>query len=222
MKSIGFLWFALVAMSAVGCSNDRGSASAQTKASERATPATSVPADMASRDARDFVHHIAIVNATEIELGKLATDRGSANAVKNYGQMMVRDHGTSGEKVKALASEFKIDAPDRLDDKHADQRNSLARRSGADFDREYATAMVEGHKDLLDQLEPRIDKQSLEQWKAATNGKAASASRTIALPPDKSDNPTTMRVNQLAADLYPTVRAHWDAAKALEKSLEKR
>jgi hypothetical protein len=31
-----------------------------------------------------------------------------------------------------------------------------------------------------------------------------------------------MRINQIAADMYPTVYAHLEAAKALERSLKKR
>jgi len=222
MKRIAVLLFALVAISAAGCSSNTSKVVGQEKTRERAAPASNVPADMVSRDARDFVHHVASANAAEIELGKLAAARGTTDAVKKFGRMMVNDHTGSGDKLKAVASDLKIDAPDRLDDKLADQRDRLAGRSRADFDREYASAMVDDHKDLIDQLEPRIDKTTLEQWKVAMGGKRTAAAGTIAVLPDKSDNPMTMRINQLAADLYPTVRAHWDAAKALESSLEKR
>ena len=82
--------------------------------------------------------------------------------------------------------------------------------------------MVDGHKDLIDQLEHRIDKKTLDQWKIGMKGKTTVAGRTIAILPDRSDDPTTMRVNQLAADIYPTVYAHLEAAKAIESSLKKR
>jgi putative membrane protein len=220
MKRNGFLSLALVATCAAACSSNKGKVVGQEKTSERAGPAANVPADMVSRDASDFTHHVAIVNVAEIELGKLAAERGTADAVKKFGRMMVADHEAAGDKLRAVAADLKIDVPDRPDDQLTEQRDRLARRSGADFDRDYASAMVDGHKDLLDQLEPRIDKKSLEQWKVATSDKTGAAA-SIATLPDKSDNPTTMRINQLAADLYPTVRAHWDAAKALESSLKK-
>ena len=56
----------------------------------------------------------------------------------------------------------------------------------------------------------------------AITAKPTAAGRIVAIPPDRSDNPTTMRVNQFAADIYPIVDAHLEAAKALERSLEKR
>lgn len=222
MKRIGFLSFALVATLTAGCSSDKGKDLGQPKGSEPATAGTSVPADIAGQDAKDFIHHVAIVNMAEIDLGKLATDRSTADKVKKFAQMMIQDHTASGDKLTALASDLKIEAPGGLDDKHMDQRDKLAKRSGTDFDREYASAMVDGHKDLIDQLEPRIDKKTLDQWKVEMNGKTTVVGRTGAILPDRSDNPTTMRVNQFAADIYPTVHAHWEAAKALESSLKKR
>lgn len=60
------------------------------------------------------------------------------------------------------------------------------------------------------------------EWKVAITAKPTAAGRIVAIPPDRSDNPTTMRVNQFAADIYPIVDAHLEAAKALERSLEKR
>ena len=41
--------------------------------------------------------------------------------------------------------------------------------------------------------------------------------RTVAILPDKSENPTTMRINQFAAGIYPTVHAHLEAARAAQR-----
>jgi len=221
MKRIGFLSFALGATVIAGCSSDKGKDLGQATGSEPPTVGTSA-ADIASQDAKDFIHHVAIVNMAEIDLGKLAIDRGTADGVKKFAQMMIDDHTASGDKLKALASDLKIEAPGQLDDKHMDEQNKLAKQRGTDFDREYASAMVDGHKDLIDQLEPRIDKKTLDQWKVEMNGKTTGAGGTVAILPDRSDNPTTMRINQFAADIYPTVHAHLEAAEALESSLKKR
>jgi putative membrane protein len=221
MKKIAFLSFALVATLIAGCSSDTVKDLGQAKRSEPAAVGTSVPADIANQDAKDFIHHVAIVNMAEIDLGKLAADRATADGVKKFAEMMIENHTASADKLKAVASDLKIEGPGELDDKHIDQRDKLAKRSGSDFDREYASAMVDGHKDLIDQLEPRIEKKTLDQWKVAITGKAT-AGTSVAIPPDRSDNPTTMRINQFAADIYPTVYAHLEAAKALESSLKKR
>jgi putative membrane protein len=104
-----------------------------------------------------FIHHVAIVNMAEIDLGKLAADRATAHGVKKFAEMMIENHTAYGDKLKALASDLEMGVPGELDDKHIDQRDKLSKRSGSDFAREDASAMVDGHKDLIDQLEPRIE-----------------------------------------------------------------
>jgi putative membrane protein len=222
MKKIGFVSLALVATLTAGCSKESGKDSGPPKRDQPATAATRAAADATSRDAGDFIHHVAIVNKAEIDLGKLAADRGGADEVKRFAQMMIHDHTASGDKLRVLAAELKVQAPDQLDQTRIDERDKLAREAAPDFDRDYATAMVDGHKDLLDQLEPRIDKTTLDRWKAAMNGKTTVESGTAPVLADQSENPTTMRVNQFAAEIYPTVHAHLEAAKALESSLKKR
>jgi putative membrane protein len=215
-----FLSFALVATLVAACSSEKGKDLRLANGSAPATAATGIASDMANQDARDFLRHLSAVNQAEIDLGKLAADRGTADGVKKFARMMIADHTASGDKLKALAVDLKIETSDQLDDRQRTQRDKIAKQSGAEFDHAYASTMVDGHKDLIDQLEPRIDKKTLEQSKAAMNGKPAGG--PVAVLPDPSENATTMRLNQFAADLYPTVYAHLEAARALERSLKQR
>jgi len=222
MTRLQLLSFAMIATLASGCSSEKSKDPRLANANQPATVGTSGGSDLANQDAKDFVHHVGMVNMSELDLAQLAETRAIADDVKRFAQMMNDDHRASGEKLKTVASELKIDTPDQLDERHRDLRAALAKRSGPDFDHEYAVAMVEGHKDLVDQLEPRIDKKALEEWKLATNGKTTAEVAALSLLPDPSDNPTTMRINQFAAEMYPSAHAHLEAAKALENSLKKR
>jgi hypothetical protein len=40
--------------------------------------------------------------------------------------------------------------------------------------------------------------------------------------PEKSDNGVTMSINQRAAEAYPTVQAHLDAAKTIDSAIKRR
>jgi putative membrane protein len=113
-----------------GCSRDKATDLGQAKGRESATVGTSVRADIANQDAKDFIHHTAIVNMAEIDLGQLAADRGTEDELKKFAQMMITDHTASGDKLNALASDLKIEAPGGLDDKHMDQRAKLAKLPG--------------------------------------------------------------------------------------------
>jgi putative membrane protein len=114
-----------------------------------------------------------------------------------------------------VASQHSIAVPAQLDDKHNDLRDKLSKLQGADFDREYMDAMVDGHQDVADKLESRIDRAKLQDWKAQR-------SQMTAVAPEKSDDPVTMSINQWAADTYPTVVAHLDAAKTLDTTVKQR
>lgn len=223
----GLLPVALVATLAA-CGGGQGRDAGQVRTSDSATVGTSgaavedrrvVAADAAGQDAKDFVDHVAIVNMAEIELANLAAQRAASGEVRTFARTMLDDHTAFGAKLDSLAAAVRIEPSDQLDEKHKDQRDKLSRLSGNEFDRAYATAMVEGHEDLIEQLEPRLEKKTLEQWKDA---KKAPGTANVAVRADTSDNPTTVRVNQFAADVYPTVYAHFEAARALETSLKKR
>ena len=207
MKTFTVLSFtALVALS-TGCSRDKGNdVGRATRSAQALSPRCAT--DMATKDAQDFLQHVASVNAVEIDLGKLAAERGTVDDVKNFARMMIHDHTAAGEKLTTLASDLRVEAQRQLEQPRLPHGQKLATLSGADLNREYASAMVDDHKELIDQLEPRIDKKTLDEWTREMEGQTSVAAESVAILPDKSENPTTMRVNQFAADIYPTVHAH--------------
>jgi putative membrane protein len=223
MKRMGFLSLALVAAMAWGCSNAKRDTSASSPGSAVGTAGTS---DV-SRGDKDFVHDVAIMNMAEIELGNLAAEHGSTADVKTFARQMIDDHTAAGEKLKAVATQYNVEIPTQVDDKHADLKNKLAAKQGLDFDKDYADAMVDGHQDFVDKLESRIDKTKLSEWKtkheSAVTGKTVTEKGEVeAIIPEKSDNQTTASINQWAADTYPTAYAHLLQAKDLQKNLKKR
>jgi putative membrane protein len=52
---------------------------------------------------RVFVMKAARGGMAEVELGKLAVEKGSSPDVKQFGQRMVDDHGKAGDELKSLA-----------------------------------------------------------------------------------------------------------------------
>jgi putative membrane protein len=109
--------------------------------------------DVTSGD-RDFVNDVAIANMAEIELGKMAAEKGMNAEVKKFGQMMVDDHSKAGDSLKTVATRHNSPMPTALDDEHRDLRDRLSKLQGADFDREYARQMVQDHQKLVQELQP--------------------------------------------------------------------
>jgi putative membrane protein len=93
-----------------------------------------------------FLKQMAIGNRAELELGKLANERSDVSGIDAFGDQMVRDHGTSGKDLSALARSAGVELPDALDAEHEAVRGELSKLRGADFDRRYLESQVKDHQ----------------------------------------------------------------------------
>jgi len=93
-----------------------------------------------------FVKNAAEGGMAEVQMGKLAQDKGSNQAVKDFGQQMVTDHSKANEELKGVASSKNITVPEKLNAKDQALYDRLSKMSGAQFDREYMRAMVKDHE----------------------------------------------------------------------------
>ena len=133
----------------------------------------------------DFVHDVALMNLTEIELSRIALNKATGPDVKVFAQKIIEDHTAAGDKLKSAVGGSESNWPAQLDDKSKRTADDLAKKQGADFDLDYVKAMVDGHQDLTATLESRLDLQTLADWKSAAAGRAQSK----ALPDPKSEMP---------------------------------
>jgi putative membrane protein len=95
---------------------------------------------------QDFILAAAQGGMTEVELGELASTNGIRDDVKEFGQMMVKDHTAINDDLKALAAQKGVTLPDSLDAKHQAMVDKLTALTGSEFDNAYITAMIKGHK----------------------------------------------------------------------------
>jgi len=93
-----------------------------------------------------FVQDTAVGGLAEIELGKLAAQKGASDPIRRLGQRMVDDHGRAGEVLKALAQAKGVTLPKSLDARQQKEIERLQKLSGSDFDRAYMKLVVEGHR----------------------------------------------------------------------------
>lgn len=84
---------------------------------------------------------------SEIELGKLAIQRGKSKKVKNFGTMMVKDHGKANDKLMAIIKAKKITLVITHDPVQQKMIQDLSQKSGNDFDKAYIKAMIADHQD---------------------------------------------------------------------------
>jgi putative membrane protein len=97
-------------------------------------------------DEKKFVKDALLGGMTEVELGKVAVEKASSDAVKQFGQKMIDDHSKANEELKQIASKENINAPDSLDSKHQSRVDKLSKLSGPDFDRAYIKDQLKDHQ----------------------------------------------------------------------------
>lgn len=95
---------------------------------------------------QDFMQAAAQGGMTEVKLGQLAVQKGLRDDVKEFGQMMVKDHSAINNDLKALAAQKAVALPDSLDAKHQEMVEKLTALTGSAFDDAYIAAMIKGHK----------------------------------------------------------------------------
>jgi putative membrane protein len=118
-----------------------------------------------------FVMEAAKGGMAEVELGKIAVEKGASPEVKSFGQRMVDDHGRAGDELKTLAKNKGITLPADIDAKDKALRDRLLKLSGDGFDRAYMAAMLDDHRKDVSafRIEARSGKDAdVKAWAAKT------------------------------------------------------
>ena len=94
----------------------------------------------------DLVIKAAQDNLFEIQAGELAIQKATNAEVKQFAEMMVRDHNQATELIQQVATERSITLPTDMGDQNQAVFTRLSDLSGAEFDRAYMTEMVNSHR----------------------------------------------------------------------------
>jgi putative membrane protein len=136
-----------------------------------------------------FLTDTAHSSNSEIALSQVALERASNPRVREYAQMMVRDHQRGNQDLMTVAQQKGMDVPKRPDELHAKMAASMRQMSGEQFDREYMSAMVADHARLVSKFQ------------------------------DKAANAQDPQVRAFAASQLPVVQMHLDHAREINRSL---
>jgi putative membrane protein len=98
-----------------------------------------------SDDDRSFMMEAATGGMAEVEMGRLAARKGRSAEVRAFGRRMVRDHSKANSELRALAKRKSVTLPTDLNEEQKAGKAKLSNLSGAEFDREYMTMMVDDH-----------------------------------------------------------------------------
>lgn len=141
-------------------------------------------------DDSEYLVAAAEVDMKEIELGKLAQEKGTHADVKALGKMMIDEHTKSSAETKALAAKKNVTLPPSLTEKGQEAYDDLNDETGMDFDKKYADMMVDGHEKTIDKMEKA------------------------------SENANDEEIRMWAANMLPTLRKHLEHAKMVKEKLD--
>jgi len=180
---------ALGAWSFQNCGGSDNSAKTEEDHVERAEDANE-KTDNAADDDAEFIVKAASGGMMEVELGKMAQEKGQSQRVKDFGAMMVKDHTKANEELKALAGQKGIALPAAPGEDHQKHIDELAKLSGAEFDKRYIELMEKDHD------------HDVEEFKEA------------------ADEAKDAAVKAFAAKTLPTLQQHHDQVKAIRESMK--
>lgn len=113
---------------------------------------SSTGSSLAAAD-RHFVTKAAEGGLMEVELGNLAQQKASNDAVKQFGQRMVTDHSKANDELKSLAQQKGVTLPTEMDAKGKAMKARLEKLSGEAFDKAYMKDMVTDHTKDVSEFE---------------------------------------------------------------------
>lgn len=105
---------------------------------------------------QDFYKHAAEAGIAEVEAGNLAQTKGSSQAVKDFGAMMVKDHTAANEKLKSAAATENVELPTSSGAMHMASKAKLEVLSGEAFDKAYIKNQVTAHVQTASLLKKEI------------------------------------------------------------------
>jgi putative membrane protein len=149
-----------------------------------------IPATVSKAD-QDFAVNTAIAGMTEIQAAQMAEQKTKAKDVKDYAEMMVKDHTAAADKLKTIATQKNITLPAALTPDAQKDLDNLQQETGNKFDKDYMAMMVSDHKKVISAFE------------------------------NESKNGSDADIRAFADSTLHTLRVHLDKAEKCEKMEKK-
>jgi putative membrane protein len=89
----------------------------------------------------------------EINMGKLAQEKGQSQETKQFGQMLEQDHSEHLQKAKETAQQMGLVAPAEPNAKQKRMYDQVSKLSDGQFDKHFADDMVKDHKQDIKKYE---------------------------------------------------------------------
>lgn len=174
------------------CNNTDDTTETTTTSSNTSTDATASTASgttsvITDEKSSEFLSKVTNAGMAEIQLAKLAQQKATIDAVKNFASMLERDHTAVNDQVRTLAGQRNVALPSAPSDDKQKIYTDMEKMTGKAFDKDYISTMVKAHGDGISLFE------------------------------DTKSNASDVDVKNFADKTLPTLKMHLDSAKAIQK-----
>ena len=185
----------ILGLISVGCTSTNKASTpdtaAQPNSGATSSSAASSSSSPSSNPDQEFVTKAAQGNSAEVELGKIVAAKSKDPNVKQFAQMMVKDHTTALNELQELAQTKNLNFNDDLPDDAKSLQQKLSSDTGKQLDKDYMDGMVEDHQKDVQEFT------------------------------DKSQNAKDPDVKQWASKTLPTLQKHLEKAQQIDAKLNK-
>jgi predicted outer membrane protein len=184
-----------------------------------------------------FLNKAMEMNMAEVRMAELAATKTDSDQVKQYAQMLIKDHNQALDKIKELRDArlaetaaksntldertLKNAADVPLTAQHQKTMEHLATLSGAAFDNEFMNIMLREHRDAIHDFEA----QTRVHGNEATDKSPAAPNATRQKPGDQKYSHVDLTKDQDTADFaretLPTLRQHLERGEMIQAGLKR-
>jgi predicted outer membrane protein len=188
-----------------------------------------------------FLSKVIEMNTAEIRLGEMAASKTQNAQVKEYAQMLVKDHNQALDKARELWNgRMDANAPGKQNNRdntkdvqltpaHQQAMSRLQGLSGDAFDREYINMMVRNHREGIRLFEA----QSRVHGNANANKQTRKQSDTDSSQTATREKPTDQKYSrsdlsrdvdtaEFARETLPTLKQHLEKAQNIQAGMIKK
>jgi putative membrane protein len=125
----------------------------------------------ASSEASSFIKEAYQANANEIALAQLAEQKSENAEVKQFAEMVEKDHKQANDKLRTIAQSHGVALEQTPDAKQERQLEKFQKMSGAEFDKEFSKEMLRGHQKAIakyEKAEQKVSDPEVKQYITAT------------------------------------------------------
>jgi putative membrane protein len=109
-----------------------------------------------SPEDQDFMGKAAEGHQSEILMARVALLKSGNNDVKDYANMIEKDHSAALKDIVELMNDKRVSKPQTLNDETKQHLSAMNELKGPEFDREFVNMMVSGHENAVEMYQSEL------------------------------------------------------------------